>query len=189
MARLTNMANARTVLLNKARRVLIPRSEAGWLKLGYWTRLLPIAIIYGSLLSIPQHAPLSFPILAFVCSYTVYGFVILALLYRQRVSLFGLSYYLITYFIILIGAFSLYYWVYGFRPNFNMKLTRFDATYFAMGTFSTAGTGNLVATSELARAMQFGQIALDLGFAFFAVTLVVTRFISSEEKADPGRSS
>ncbi len=82
-----------------------------------------------------------------------------------------LAYYLIVF----ILFYSVVYWNAGSSSNFNAQLTRLDAAYFAVGTLSTAGTGNLVPTSEVARALQGVQMLLDLGFFSIAVTLVVTR--------------
>ena len=54
---------------------------------------------------------------------------------------------------------------------------------------STAGTGNIVATSELARALQAWQMALDMIFLLIAVALVVTQLGSVKRKAKGSDSS
>jgi Ion channel len=73
----------------------------------------------------------------------------------------------------LVGNFSILYWSYGTTGNFTEHLTRLDAIYFAVGTLSTAGTGNISAVSQLARGLQGLQMALDIGFTVFAVALAV----------------
>ena len=89
-----------------------------------------------------------------------------------------LSYYLIVF----VLTFSVLYWNSGTQGNYNIQLTHLDAAYFMIGTLSTAGTGNIVATSELARALQGVQMLFDLGFLLVAVTLVVTQFASSKSQ-------
>ena len=66
--------------------------------------------------------------------------------------------------------FSVIYWTYGTSGNFSSRLTHLDAIYFTMGTLSTAGTGNIVSVSQLARGLQTLQMLLDLGFLLVAVT-------------------
>jgi Ion channel len=73
----------------------------------------------------------------------------------------------------LVGNFSIIYWSYGTTGNFTEHLTRLDAIYFAVGTLTTAGTGNISAVSQLARGLQGLQMALDIGFIVFAVALAV----------------
>jgi hypothetical protein len=73
----------------------------------------------------------------------------------------------------LVGNFSILYWSYGTTVNFSEYLTRLDAVYFAVGTLTTAGTGNISAVSQLARGLQGLQMALDIGFILFAVALAV----------------
>ena len=46
--------------------------------------------------------------------------------------------------------------------SFGTRLTRLDALYFTMTTFSTVGYGDIAAKSEPARALVTGQIAVDL---------------------------
>jgi hypothetical protein len=89
-------------------------------------------------------------------------------------------YYLLAFTILFMAS----YWSCGGGRNFNIHLTRLDAVYFAIGTLSTAGTGNIVATSELARALQALQMALDMTFLLIAIALVVTRLGSVRRKAN-----
>jgi Ion channel len=86
--------------------------------------------------------------------------------------------WLLACFILL---FSLLYWNAGGSNNFSIRLTRLDAIYFTVGTLAT-GTGNIVATSELARTIQGVQMILDLGLLLIAAGLVVARLTSPEAK-------
>lgn len=63
----------------------------------------------------------------------------------------------------------------GSTSNFSIYLSRLDAVYFAVGTLTTAGTGNISATSDLARGLQTIQMALDLVLVVFAVGLILPR--------------
>ena len=94
-------------------------------------------------------------------------------------------YYLTAFTILFMAG----YWNCGGAHNFNIHLTRLDAAYFTIGTLSTAGTGNIVATSELARALQAWQMALDMVFLLVAVALVMTRLGSVRRRTkDSDRS-
>jgi Ion channel len=119
----------------------------------------------------------------------IIGFAVLSILYIYFIiaeygdrfaSPLGIYVDLVSYLTIFVLLFSLLYWNYGTPANFNISLTRLDAIYFSIGTLSTAGTGNLNATSELARGLQALQMVLDLGFLLIAVTLVVNRLASSK---------
>jgi hypothetical protein len=78
-----------------------------------------------------------------------------------------------------IGTFSSLYWSYGTPANFGTQLTRFDAFYFSLGTLSTAGSGNIMAISDVSREIQLLQMALDLGLVLFAVGIAINRLSSS----------
>lgn len=95
------------------------------------------------------------------------------------------AYYLMAFTILFMVS----YWNCGGGHNFNMHLTRLDAAYFTIGTLSTAGTGNIVPTSELARALQALQMALNLVFLSIAVALVVARLGSVRRKVKDRDSS
>jgi hypothetical protein len=59
-----------------------------------------------------------------------------------------------------------------------MRLTHLDAIYFAVGTFSTAGTGNIVAISESARFIQTAEMIVGMVFVLLTVAAVVGRYIA-----------
>ena len=75
----------------------------------------------------------------------------------------------------LLQAFAWLYWNYGTRSNFNRPLSHLDSLYFALGTLTTAGTGNLSATSDTARAIQTAQMFADLGLVLFALAIVFAK--------------
>jgi hypothetical protein len=81
-------------------------------------------------------------------------------------------------FSVLIALFSTLYWDYGTASNFSTTLSRLDAIYFAVGTLTTAGTGDLVARSDTARVIQTVQMILGLLLVVFAVSIVLTALTS-----------
>jgi hypothetical protein len=78
-------------------------------------------------------------------------------------------------FSLLISDFSVFYVSLGTKHNFNIPLTRLDALYFTIGTLTTAGTGNIVATSESVRRIQAIQMGLDFLLIAVAITLVLAK--------------
>jgi hypothetical protein len=86
---------------------------------------------------------------------------------------------LIAFFVVvslILGNFAQIYWGYGTGGNFNEHITRFRAVYFAIGTLSTAGTGNIFAVSTAAQATQMAQEVVDLLLLAFGVGALVARF-------------
>jgi len=71
------------------------------------------------------------------------------------------------------------YWSIGTPANFNIRLTHFDAAYFAFGTLSGAGTGSIVTTSSASRGIQALQMIFDMIITLFLVGLVVGRVTDS----------
>lgn len=80
---------------------------------------------------------------------------------------------------LLMVDFSFVYWSRGATINFNVHLTHLDAIYFTLGTVTTVGTGNIVATSDAVREIQSLQMTLDLALVVFAIGLVIARFSAS----------
>jgi len=101
--------------------------------------------------------------------------------YKEKAGLRTLGALFINAFLILIGGFSFLYWSYGSTINFTVSLGRLDAVYFTLGTLTTAGTGNISATSEASRYIQSLQMVLDLALMVFAASLLIARFASSRE--------
>ena len=106
----------------------------------------------------------------------------IVLLLSTRDTIFGITVALIYTFSSLIYLFSILYWGYGSATNFSIQLTRLDAIYFAIGTLTTAGTGNISATSDLARGLQALQMGLDFMIVVFAVALVTPRLIQHAKR-------
>ena len=74
--------------------------------------------------------------------------------------------------IVIILMFALIYWVMGNNTNFHTNtetdLTFLDALYFAMGTHTTIGYGDITAKSQLMRgitSIQIGLLILQIAFA------------------------
>ena len=80
----------------------------------------------------------------------------------------------------LLRGFSYLYWNFGSAKDFDIPLTHLDALYVALGTLSTAGTGNITAMSEAARRIQLSQMFVDVLFVVFAVAIVIARATSSQ---------
>jgi hypothetical protein len=79
----------------------------------------------------------------------------------------------------LLGLFSGLYWSIGTHDNFSHALTKLDAIYFAVGTLSTAGTGNISATSQQARLIQTTEMLLSMVVVLFVLGVAVARFINA----------
>lgn len=106
------------------------------------------------------------------------GILFLAGLSRSNVGGLELFVLVASQFSGLVACFTALYYAVGTSHNFSMPLSHGDALYLAIGTLSTAGTGSVVATSQLARAIQSAQMVLDLGLVVFAVGLIIGRFVS-----------
>lgn len=78
----------------------------------------------------------------------------------------------------MVVTFATIYFGYGTTENYNIWLSRLDAIYFSIGTLTTAGTGNIVATSELSRLFQTLQMVLGFILVVFAVSIVISRISS-----------
>lgn len=83
---------------------------------------------------------------------------------------------LLYVFNLILQFFSYTYWSYGTTRNFSSELTHLDSFYFALGTLTTAGTGNLSAVSETGRKFQTFQMLIDFIFIGFVVALVIARY-------------
>jgi hypothetical protein len=79
---------------------------------------------------------------------------------------------------LLLQFFSYAYWTYGTKQNFNISLSHLDSFYFALGTFTTAGTGTISATSETSRGYQTMQMAFDLALVGFVVVVILARYVN-----------
>jgi hypothetical protein len=77
---------------------------------------------------------------------------------------------------LLLQYFSYIYWSYGSTTNFTIPLSHLDSFYFALGTLSTAGSGNISAISALSRGLQSWQMGLDLVLIGFVAALILARY-------------
>jgi hypothetical protein len=84
--------------------------------------------------------------------------------------------FLIFTFSLVLQTFSLLYWAHGTARDLSEPLTHLDAFYFALGTFTTAGTGNLSPISQVARGLQTLQMGVDFVLIGFIVVLVMARY-------------
>jgi hypothetical protein len=89
----------------------------------------------------------------------------------------------------ILLMFSTLYWGYGTAHNFNHPFSKLDSIYFAVGTLTTVSTGNLVATSEAARAIQLTQMILDFVLVVVVVGLFFLRFGQYSTRRDPDNRS
>lgn len=57
--------------------------------------------------------------------------------------------------------------------------------YFALGTFTTAGTGEISPVSQSAESLQALQMGIDFVLVGFVVVLVMTRYTSRLDRPKP----
>ncbi|HEX5295022.1 MAG TPA: ion channel [Streptosporangiaceae bacterium] len=89
----------------------------------------------------------------------------------------------------MLSAFAYVYWLLGsLRPGFfNLPLSRLDAIYFTLGTFTTTGTGRFAAQSALSEVVTGGQIVLGWGYVAVVVALLVPRAVAARKRLSNGR--
>jgi hypothetical protein len=89
----------------------------------------------------------------------------------------------------VLSAFAYGYWLLGsLRPAFfNLPLSRVDAIYFTLGTFTTTGTGRFAAQSSLAELLVCCQIVLGWGFVAVLVAVLVPRVTAARKRLSNGR--
>jgi Ion channel len=89
----------------------------------------------------------------------------------------------------VLSAFAYLYWLLeSLRPaSFTLRLSRIDAIYFTLGTFTTTGTGRFAAQSAQAELLVCGQIVLGWGFVAVLVALLVPRAAAARKRLSNGR--
>lgn len=89
----------------------------------------------------------------------------------------------------VLSVFAYVYWLLGsLRPaSFNLPLSRVDAIYFTVGTFTTTGTGRFAAQSSLAELLVCCQVVLGWGFVAIFVALLVPRAAAARKRLSNGR--
>ncbi len=147
-----------TPLRNTVREILIPQIIV-------WT-------IFA--LSGPRQQPLAGRTFELIALAAI-GAVVLVWYTRNAMSRWDLVVVTVFFISLLIVSFAWLYWGYGTKGNFSRDLSKWDAVYFALGTFTTAGTGGLEAKTELAEALVSCQLVLDFVWVAGAVTLVVNK--------------
>jgi Ion channel len=94
---------------------------------------------------------------------------------KERGKNWVLAAVLANAFLLVWCDFSIVYWGIGTVKNFGANLSRLDAIYFSLGTLSTAGTGRIVAQSELATGIVTAQMLVDLLLVSVVVAIGVSR--------------
>lgn len=89
----------------------------------------------------------------------------------------------------VLSVFAYIYWLLSsLRPaSYNLPLSRVDALYFTLGTFTTTGTGRIAAQSSLAELLLCGQVVLGWGFVAILVALLVPRAVAARKRLSNGR--
>lgn len=89
----------------------------------------------------------------------------------------------------VLSAFAYLYWLLGhLRPAFfNLPLSRVDAIYFTLGTFTTTGTGRFAAQSSLAELLVSCQVIFGWSFVAVLVALLVPRAAAARKRLSNGR--
>jgi voltage-gated potassium channel len=89
----------------------------------------------------------------------------------------------------ILSAFAYNYWLLSnlVPASFNLPMTRMDAVYFTLGTFTTTGTGRLSAQSSGAELLISCQVILGWSFVAVMVALVVPRVAAAYKRKSNGR--
>jgi predicted transcriptional regulator len=89
----------------------------------------------------------------------------------------------------VLSAFAYAYWLLeSLRPgSFNLPLSRVDAIYFTLGTFTTTGTGRFVAQSAPAELLASCQVVLGWSFVAVLLALLVPRVAAARKRLSNGR--
>jgi Ion channel len=91
--------------------------------------------------------------------------------------------------LMLIAMFDGLYYGVGTKANFNKPLSKLDAMYFTVGTLTTAGTGNLVATGETSRALQLTEMVSGALLIVGGVGAVIGLAIAPPRAEAPNKST
>jgi voltage-gated potassium channel len=83
--------------------------------------------------------------------------------------------------------FAFIYYVLGTKENFSESLTRVDAVYFGLTTFTTTGYGDIRPTSQIARAAVTTHLVLSLMFVLFVAGRLLSRLEVKQAPKPAGR--
>jgi voltage-gated potassium channel len=100
-------------------------------------------------------------------------------LLRMRAELWSIVIAATCFLSAVVLDFTIIYWTLGTAQNFNAPLTKLYALYITVGTFSTAGTGSIYPTSEVARACVTVQMALDVAVVGVVLAGIASRLTTS----------
>ena len=91
--------------------------------------------------------------------------------------------------IAVLSAFAYVYWLLsGIVPaSFNPPMSRVDALFFTLGTFTTTGTGRFTPQSSAAEVLVCCQVLLGWGFAAILLALLVPRAVAARRSRSNGR--
>jgi hypothetical protein len=144
-------------------------TEFGWIVVG----LVIQAAVWPLFITATERGHISaWAILSIVLALAV-NLVLIVLSVRPS-DLIGVIPVFVSAVLVVIGTFSYYYWEYGTTKEFHIKLTHFDAFYFAIGTLST-GTGNISAISTTSRVLQSLQMITDFILIVFIAAAIFAR--------------
>lgn len=94
---------------------------------------------------------------------------------------------LVTMLSMFLNSFTSVYWTlsWGSPSSFNEPLTKMDALYFTLTTFSTTGYGDIHPLTEAARAVVSVQMMIDVLLLTVAAAIVINRAFERDEEAPP----
>jgi hypothetical protein len=89
----------------------------------------------------------------------------------------------------VLSVFAYAYWLLSnlSLASFNLPMSRVDAIYFTLGTFTTTGTGRLSAHSAGAETLVCSQVVLGWGFVAVLLALLVPRAAAAYRRLSNGR--
>jgi len=147
---------------------------------------LPMVAGFG-IASATTRAPGENPLGSDVYLVALFGIVpLIVLLIAERFRPVLTALVLVYCFAFLLEIFTGLYWSYGTSKNFSIPLSHLDALYFALGTLTTAGTGNISAISETSRRIQTAQMGIDFLLIGFIVALLVARYSTLFDRSQRG---
>lgn len=133
--------------------------------------------------AVPHHRqafPLIEVLLWVVTFFLYFGALLLAVILRASTG--RLFFWVIAGLLVFVLAFTQIYWRIGTSSDFTVPLSHLDALYFAVGTVSTAGTGNIYAMSQLARGTQTAEMLLGMVLILVLLAAVVGRLAGGRNR-------
>jgi predicted transcriptional regulator len=131
--------------------------------------------------------------LAMLACCTGAGVLVAAVIYAEwmvvRYGIKGLVSAAVCGAVAVLSAFAYGYWLLSsLRPaSLNLPLSRVDAVYFTLGTFTTTGTGRLAPHSAPAELLVCLQVVLGFGFVAVLLALLIPRAVAAYKSRSYGR--